>query len=87
MTQTSFFKPPIVGVFCYLLLNAFLVDKKHSEKVFEPSPKGAGVTQEKKNEKNREQLKSDILSSEKKRSFFITVQKFLLKGLFLLLTF
>ena len=42
---------------------------------------------EKKNEKNKEKLKSDILSSEKKRSLFITVQKFLLKGVFLLLTF
>lgn len=42
MTQTYFFKPPIVGVFCYLQLNAFLADKNHSEKVFEPSLKGAG---------------------------------------------
>ena len=52
MTQTYFFKPPTVGVFCYLQLNAFLVDKKHSEKVFEPSPNGAGVIQEKKIEKS-----------------------------------
>ena len=52
MTQTYFFKPPIIGVFCYLPLNAFLADKKHSEKVFEPSPKEAGVIQEKKNVKS-----------------------------------